>query len=91
MDNCEDTFHYVYSCDLHKHIELKIGSLEGFKPNMIEKEKVLNDPMLKFSGLYSETNGKADLSVVSQVWADGRPLCLPVWTSYKSFTTRYTC
>ncbi|KAF6199318.1 hypothetical protein GE061_007344 [Apolygus lucorum] len=56
---------------------------------MIEREKILHDPMLKFSGLYSEGSGKADLMVVSQVWADGRPLCLPVWTSYKPFTNRW--
>ncbi|PNF20743.1 Phosphatidylinositol 3-kinase catalytic subunit type 3 [Cryptotermes secundus] len=43
--------------------------------------------MLKFSGLYQD--GFADLVVVCQVFSDGRPLALPVSTSYKAFTTRW--
>ncbi|CAB0016862.1 unnamed protein product [Nesidiocoris tenuis] len=89
MDNCEDTFHYVYSSALHKHIELKIGSLEGFKTTIVERERILDEPMLKFSGLYSDGDGKADFMVMCQVWADNRALCLPVWTSYKPFTNRW--
>ncbi|GLG95013.1 Serine/threonine-protein kinase Tor [Gryllus bimaculatus] len=62
------------------------GTLEG-KRQKPEYNKLLADPMLKFSGLYQE--GCADLMVTCQVFADGRPLALPVSTSYKAFTSRW--
>uniref|UniRef100_A0A8C9NV21 Phosphatidylinositol 3-kinase catalytic subunit type 3 n=1 Tax=Serinus canaria TaxID=9135 RepID=A0A8C9NV21_SERCA len=43
--------------------------------------------MLKFSGLYQETC--SDLYVTCQVFAEGKPLALPVRTSYKAFSTRW--
>lgn len=43
--------------------------------------------MLRYSGLYQE--GCADLMVQCQVFADGRPLALPVHTCYKAFTNRW--
>lgn len=62
------------------------GTLEG-KQQKPEYDKLLSNPMLKFSGLYQ--NGFADLMVVCQVFSDGHPLTLPVSTSYKAFTTRW--
>lgn len=62
------------------------GTLEG-KRQKPEYDKLLEDPMLKFSGLYQE--GCADLVVVCQVFANNRPLVLPTSTSYKAFTTRW--
>ncbi|XP_061469404.1 phosphatidylinositol 3-kinase catalytic subunit type 3 isoform X3 [Rhineura floridana] len=43
--------------------------------------------MLRFSGLYQETC--SDLYVTCQVFAEGKPLALPVRTSYKAFSTRW--
>ncbi|XP_014257170.1 phosphatidylinositol 3-kinase catalytic subunit type 3 [Cimex lectularius] len=86
MDNADDTFHYVYSSSLTTHVQIKIGTLEGFKLKP-EYDKILEEPMLKFSGLYQSKC--ADLMVVCQVMADGRELSLPVWTSYKPFTNRW--
>jgi phosphatidylinositol 3-kinase len=62
------------------------GTLEG-KRQKPEYNKLLSNPMLKFSGLYQDEF--ADLMVVCQVFSDGRPLALPVSTSYKAFTTRW--
>lgn len=62
------------------------GTLEG-RQQKPEYDKLLSNPMLKFSGLYQ--NGFADLMVVCQVFSDGHPLTLPVSTSYKAFTTRW--
>uniref|UniRef100_A0A8C1A1F9 Phosphatidylinositol 3-kinase catalytic subunit type 3 n=1 Tax=Cyprinus carpio carpio TaxID=630221 RepID=A0A8C1A1F9_CYPCA len=45
------------------------------------------DPMLRFSGLYQESC--SDLYVTCQVFAEGKPLALPVRTSYKAFSTRW--
>lgn len=62
------------------------GTLEG-KRTKPEYDKLLSDPMLKFSGLYQE--GCSDLYVTCQVLCDGVPLALPITTSYKSFTKRW--
>ena len=85
VEGMEDTFEYVYSCSIEKEVEVKIGTLEGVrvKPGY---DQILKEPMLKFSGLCQE--GSAPLQVMCHVIADGRPLCLPVWTSYKPFTNR---
>ncbi|XP_050799526.1 phosphatidylinositol 3-kinase catalytic subunit type 3 isoform X1 [Gopherus flavomarginatus] len=81
-----EKFCYVYSCDLDINVQLKIGSLEG-KREQKSYKAVLEDPMLKFSGLYQETC--SDLYVTCQVFAEGKPLALPVRTSYKAFSTRW--
>jgi len=86
MDELDDRFYYVYSSSLETRIQIKIGTLEG-KQQKPEYDKLLSNPMLKFSGLYQ--NGFADLMVVCQVFSDGHPLTLPVSTSYKAFTTRW--
>ncbi|XP_069906005.1 phosphatidylinositol 3-kinase catalytic subunit type 3 isoform X2 [Oryctolagus cuniculus] len=81
-----EKFHYIYSCDLDINVQLKIGSLEG-KREQKSYKAVLEDPMLKFSGLYQDTC--SDLYVTCQVFAEGKPLALPVRTSYKAFSTRW--
>lgn len=86
MEDIDGKFCYVYSSSLETRIQIKIGTLEG-KRHKPEYDKLLSDPMLKFSGLYQD--GFADLMVICQVFADGRPLALPVSTSYKAFTTRW--
>ncbi|XP_077598670.1 phosphatidylinositol 3-kinase catalytic subunit type 3 [Stigmatopora nigra] len=81
-----DKFNYVYSCDLDINVHLKIGSLEG-KREQKSYKALLEDPMLRFSGLYQEDC--SDLYVTCQVFAEGKPLALPVRTSYKAFSTRW--
>ncbi|CAH0757899.1 unnamed protein product [Diatraea saccharalis] len=86
MNEIDDKFYYVYSSSLDHKVEIKIGTLEG-KRTKPEYDKLLSDPMLKFSGLYQE--GCSDLYVTCQVLSDGVPLALPVTTSYKAFTNRW--
>lgn len=88
MEDISDKFFYVYSSSLDTKIQIKIGTLEG-KRQRPEYDKLLLDPMLKYSGLYSASGGKGDLSASLQVWAGGRPLALPVHTAYKHFTSRW--
>ncbi|KAK3601062.1 hypothetical protein CHS0354_029288 [Potamilus streckersoni] len=86
MADVADKFSYVYSCDLNENVQIKIGTLEGHRerPSYID---LLNDPMLKFSGACC--NGCSDLFVTCQVFSDGKPLALPIQTSYKAFSTRW--
>lgn len=62
------------------------GTLEG-KTQKPEYDKLLADPMLKYSGLYQEKC--ADLMVVCQIYDCNKPIALPVSTSYKPFTSRW--
>ncbi|EEB15521.1 Phosphatidylinositol 3-kinase catalytic subunit type, putative [Pediculus humanus corporis] len=86
MDDSSDKFYYIYSSQLDVNVRVKIGTLDGHKERQ-QFDKLLEDPMLKFCGLYQQET--ADLKVVCQVFADNRPLALPVCTSYKPFTTRW--
>lgn len=86
-NNLSSTLNYVYSCSLETNVQIKIGTLEGIK-NKIDYEKILNDPIKKFSGLYQKPF--SDLVVYCQVFSDGKPLSLPVSTSYKHFTNRWS-
>nr|XP_044989445.1 zinc finger protein 383-like isoform X1 [Jaculus jaculus] len=81
-----EQIHYVCSCDLDVNVQLKIGSLKG-KREQKSYKAVIEDPVLKFSGLVQETC--SDLYVTCQVFAEGNPLALPVRTSYKAFSTRW--
>ncbi|XP_076748531.1 phosphatidylinositol 3-kinase 59F isoform X2 [Xylocopa sonorina] len=73
---------------LDTRIQIKIGTLEG-KRQRPEYDKLLVDPMLKYSGLCGVNGGCGDLAASLQVWAGGRPLALPVHTAYKHFTSRW--
>uniref|UniRef100_T1JEU2 Phosphatidylinositol 3-kinase catalytic subunit type 3 n=1 Tax=Strigamia maritima TaxID=126957 RepID=T1JEU2_STRMM len=81
-----DKFSYIYSCDLDIPVQIKIGTFEG-KRERPSYNALVNDPMLKFSGLYQE--GCSDIYVTCQVFEDNVCLALPVRTAYKSFTTRW--
>ncbi|CAN8005605.1 unnamed protein product, partial [Ixodes hexagonus] len=80
------TFRHIYSCDLDTNFKIKVGTLEG-KRDKPSYQALMNDPMLKHSGLYD--NQCSDLVVSCQVFSGGKPLALPVQTSYKPFTTRW--
>ena len=81
-----EKFHYIYRCDVDINVHFNIGRLEG-KREQKSYKAVLEDPMLKFSGLYQETC--SDLYVTCQVFAGGKPLALPVRPSYKAFSMRW--
>ncbi len=62
------------------------STLEGQKEKK-NSQAVLEDPLLQFSGAYQ--NDHSDLYVRCTIHANGKPLCLPARTSYKSFSTRW--
>lgn len=63
------------------------GTLEG-KKRQPDYERLLEEPILRFSGLYSEEF--PSFQVRLQVYNKGTPYCLPVTTSYKSFSKRWS-
>ncbi|XP_065221204.1 phosphatidylinositol 3-kinase catalytic subunit type 3-like isoform X2 [Planococcus citri] len=86
MDQQTSSFSYIYSYSLQTNVQIKIGSLEG-NHLKASKEEILKNYELKFSGLFESEC--ADLMVICRVYSDGVPLCLPVSSSYKAFSTRW--
>lgn len=82
-----DTFKYVYNCDVNQKLQIKIGTLEG-KQQLHSYDRLLHEPLLKFSGLNSEKY--PPLMVKVQLYNEGKPLGLAVTTSYKYFTNRWS-
>lgn len=76
LQNMKKKFENIFFCS---------GTLEGLKkkPNY---EKLLQEPLLRFSGIYSEECPA--LMVRLQVYNNGLPFGLPVTTSYKAFTKK---
>lgn len=68
------------------------GTLEGVQHQKPTFQNLLDDPLLRFSGLYSESDGlkSASFKIQINVYNQNKNLCLPVSTSYKSFTTRWS-
>ncbi|EEZ98191.1 phosphatidylinositol 3-kinase catalytic subunit type 3 [Tribolium castaneum] len=87
MEELNDKFYYVYSSSISNRIQIKIGTLEG-KRQKPEYDTLLSDPILKYSGLCED--GCSDLMVVCQIYDQNQPLALPVSTSYKAFTSRWS-
>uniref|UniRef100_A0A8C4RMH3 Phosphatidylinositol 3-kinase catalytic subunit type 3 n=1 Tax=Erpetoichthys calabaricus TaxID=27687 RepID=A0A8C4RMH3_ERPCA len=79
-------FNLCLFINVHSCLLIFLGSLEG-KRELKSYKALLEDPMLRFSGLYQETC--SDLYVTCQVFSEGKPLALPVRTSYKPFSTRW--
>ena len=79
-------FHYIYSCDLHSNVKIKIGTLEGRLPRP-DYEQVIENPILRFAG--RNQSHCPDLIVTAVVRSGSNNLHLPVSTSYKNFTQRW--
>uniref|UniRef100_H2YNJ4 Phosphatidylinositol 3-kinase catalytic subunit type 3 n=1 Tax=Ciona savignyi TaxID=51511 RepID=H2YNJ4_CIOSA len=80
-------FHYVYSCDLDVNITIKICSLEGSRPKR-KFQELLDDPYLKFSDSGEiEQEQDSHMYATVQIFDDNNPICLPVQTAYRHYTT----
>lgn len=88
----DNIFRYIYSCSLEQRVQIKIGTLEPAPGvNSLRKcnyEELLSNPILQFSGAHSEQC--APFLVKVQCFNKGKPFGLPVTTSYKAFTKRWS-
>ncbi|XP_058461571.1 phosphatidylinositol 3-kinase catalytic subunit type 3 isoform X2 [Malaya genurostris] len=83
----ENIFRYVRSCEILQKLQIKIGTLEGERQSC-SYERLLQQPLLKFSGFNSEKFPPLKVSV--QVYDEEKCLGLPVTTSYRSFYSRWS-
>ncbi|GBB95197.1 hypothetical protein RclHR1_24970001 [Rhizophagus clarus] len=80
------SYSFCLTKDLNIPLTVRISVLEGIR----EKKpftKLLNDPTLKFTGV--QTSDFSDLYVTCQLYADNKPLTIPIRTSYKSFKNHW--
>ncbi|CAG8459059.1 12986_t:CDS:10 [Ambispora leptoticha] len=81
---------FSYSFFLTKDIDLllpvKIATIEGSREKKPFTE-LLENPALKFTGL--QTSDYSDIYVTCQIFAENKPLTVPIQTSYKSFENRW--
>uniref|UniRef100_A0A182S9W3 Phosphatidylinositol 3-kinase catalytic subunit type 3 n=1 Tax=Anopheles maculatus TaxID=74869 RepID=A0A182S9W3_9DIPT len=82
----ESSLRYIGSSSLHQRIAIKIGTLEGENVGY-SYEKLIEQPLLKFSGMYTEKT--PPLKVKLQIFENGEPVGLSVCTSHKHFSTRW--
>lgn len=85
----EQVFKYIKSCSLEQRVQIKIGTLDGVESlKKCNYEELLSNPLLQFSGLHSESC--ASFLVKIQCFNNGKPFGLPVTTSYKAFSKRFS-
>ncbi|MCJ1286146.1 Phosphatidylinositol (PI) 3-kinase [Xylographa opegraphella] len=82
-----EEFTFAGSNALDFPVNVRIGSLEGHQ-TPIPLSTLLSRPDLRHIG--SITSAQSDLYVSAQLWADSKPLTVPVLTSYKTFKTTRT-
>ncbi|KAI9879622.1 MAG: Phosphatidylinositol (PI) 3-kinase [Pleopsidium flavum] len=79
-----DSFSFASSGTLDMPVNVKIGSLEG-QQTPVPFSTLLQHPELRHIG--SNQSSHSDLYITVQLWADSKPLTVPVQTAYKSFKT----
>ncbi|XP_052870088.1 phosphatidylinositol 3-kinase catalytic subunit type 3 [Anopheles cruzii] len=83
----ESTFRYIGSSSLNEKISIKIGTLEGENVGH-SFEQLIEQPLLKFSGMYTEKTPALKVKLV--IFDNGEAVGLPICTSHKHFTTRWS-
>ncbi|KZF22995.1 phosphoinositide 3-kinase [Xylona heveae TC161] len=79
-----EPFTFASSGELEIPVSVRIGSLDGYQ-TPIPFSKLVYRPDLRYIG--SNMSPHSDLYVTVQLWADSKPLTVPVQTAYKAFKT----
>ncbi|CAG8435890.1 679_t:CDS:10 [Funneliformis caledonium] len=80
------SYSFCLTKDLNFPLRVRISALEGTR----EKKQfttLLEEPSLKFTGL--QTSDYSELYVTCQLYADNKPLTIPIRTSYKTFKNHW--
>ncbi|KAJ4298279.1 Phosphatidylinositol (PI) 3-kinase [Kalmusia sp. IMI 367209] len=78
-----EAFHFATSTDLTElSVHVKIDRLDGHQ-KAVPYSVLLTRPDLRHRA--SNINSHSELYVTAQIWADSKPLTVPVQTAYKSF------
>ncbi|RHZ89967.1 hypothetical protein Glove_9g253 [Diversispora epigaea] len=81
------SYSFCLTKDLDLPLNLRISSLEGIREKKTFSA-TLKDPSLKYTGV--QTSDYSVLYVTCQVYADNKPLTIPIRTCYKSFKNHWS-
>ncbi|ODQ54993.1 phosphatidylinositol 3-kinase [Saitoella complicata NRRL Y-17804] len=81
----EKSFSFCYSTQLDIPVYLRVASLEG-QSKQLPYSQLHANPELKYVG--SNTNSVSELYATVQLFAESKPLTVPIRTSYKPFKIR---
>jgi hypothetical protein len=89
MSASTEEFHFVFSHEVEDRIQIKISSVDSERT---QSQQPIND--IFFSNSSSFIRNLSDIErsepyVLCQIFSDGQSLCLPVQTSFKSFTDKW--
>ncbi|CAF1482291.1 unnamed protein product, partial [Didymodactylos carnosus] len=80
-----EKFHCIFSHELEDQIQIRIGSLEDEYP-----QQNIHDVFTSHSLVQNQNDSKCNQPyVLCQIFSDQQPLCLPVQTSYKTFSDKW--
>ncbi|KAL9080600.1 MAG: hypothetical protein Q9157_000655 [Trypethelium eluteriae] len=82
-----EPFSFASSATLNVPVAVKINSLDG-QQKPVPFSTLLKRPELRYRG--SNLSPHFELYVTAQLWADSKPLTVPVQTAYKHFKTGRT-
>ncbi|CAF1257480.1 unnamed protein product [Rotaria magnacalcarata] len=90
-----EKFHFVFSHELKDRIQIKINSVDGERTQQQQQQQQQsnNDTFFANSSSFIRTlnDGKrSEPYVLCQVFSDGQSLCMPVQSSFKSFTEKWS-
>ncbi|CAF3394201.1 unnamed protein product [Rotaria sp. Silwood1] len=97
MSAASEKFHFVLSHELEDRIQIKISSIDGERTQQQQQQQQqaqqpINDIFFSNSSSFirnlSDTK-RSEPYVLCQVYSDGQSLCMPVQTSFKSFTDKW--
>ncbi|CAF4625955.1 unnamed protein product [Rotaria sp. Silwood2] len=98
MSAASEKFHFVLSHELQDRIQIKIASIDGERTQQQQQQQQqsqqpINDIFFSNNSSFIRNLNDAKHSepyVLCQVFSDGQSLCMPVQTSFKSFTDKWS-
>ncbi|CAF3765663.1 unnamed protein product, partial [Rotaria sordida] len=95
MSAASEKFHFIFSHELEDRIQIKIASVDGERTQQQQQQQSqqpINDIFFSNNSSFirnlSDTK-RSEPYVLCQIFSDGQSLCMPVQTSFKSFTDKW--
>ncbi|CAF1247836.1 unnamed protein product [Adineta steineri] len=94
MSAASEKFHFIFSHELEDRIQIKISSIDGERTQQQQQQQQqpLNDTIFSTSSAFGRNltdSKRSEPYVLCQIYSDGQSLCMPIQTSYKSFTDKW--
>lgn len=91
MTTTSERFHFTFSHELQDRIQIKITSVDGDRQQ--QQQTPINDIFYSNNSSFVRNltdSKRSEPYVLCQIFSDGQALCLPVQTSFKSFSDKWS-